>query len=265
MQFEELIEDGINNCPLALLSIKDKDLINKINNYLPYSIGIEIECMKSPNFNLDNFLNIPDIINVSIDDNEQRFRIQNGLSGLICLYNICDELKINSELNPDSGHHYHIDMTNTYHLLSNEFIESNRYWILEELDKWEYKGTYNTRGVKFDSMHWWMRFQNGFKTAEIRIGNMTFDYEIIIKRLIHACNIIQRLNKQLIEKETIIYTKPNFEQLKTRIKYSKYNNKLDYLNNQLLLLNKDNKETKETSNEEKRQIIKNRIIKISDN
>lgn len=259
MKFEELIEEGVYTSPLSLLSIKDNNIINTINNYLPYSIGIEIECMKSSAFNLDKFLNIPDIIDVNIDNNEQRFRIPNGLSGLICLYNICDELKTNSELNPDSGHHYHVDMTNTYHLLSKDFISNNEEWILKELDSWEYKGTYNSRTIEFNNCHHWVRFQSDFKTAEFRIGNMTFDYEIIVKRLIHACSIIKRLNNQLIEKENIIYIKPNFEQLKTRIKYTKYNSKLDYLINELNSMKQDNEII---TNEEKKQIIKHRIIKI---
>lgn len=258
MNIEELIEEGVYTSPLALLSIKDRTLINIINNYLPYSIGIEIECMKSSTFDLTKFTNIPNIMSVDIDSSEQRFRIPNGLSGLICLYNICDELKVNSELNPDSGHHYHIDMTNTYSLLNRYFITNNEEWILNDLDSWGYIGTYNKRCVRFDSDHNWIRFQDTFKTAEIRIGNMTFDYEVIVKRLIHACKIIQKLNKQLVQNENISYSKPDFEQLKHRIKYTKYN-KLDYLINQLSLLTDTDRII---SNEEKRQIIKNRVVKI---
>ena len=259
MTFEELIEEGVYTSPLALLSIKDKRLINIINNYLPYSIGIEIECNQSSTFDLNNFLNIPNIIEVNIDSNEQRFRIPNGLMGLICLYDICNELKTNSEINPDSGHHYHIDMTNTYNLLSSNFIENNKEWMLEELDKWEYKGTYNKRNIEFSINHNWMRFQPSFKTAEIRIGNMTFDYEIIIKRLIHACSIIKTLNSKLIDNENIIYIKPNFEKLKDRIKYITYDNKLNYLINQLASITESNENI---SDEEKKNIIKNRVIKI---
>jgi hypothetical protein len=260
MKIEELIEEGVYTSPLALLSIKDNKLINKINEYLPYSIGIEIECGKLSNFSLSKFKNIPNILDVNIDDNEQRFRIPNGLCGLICLYNICNELKLNSSLNPASGHHYHIDMTYTYNLLSTEFIKSNKDWILTELDSWEYIGNYNYRNVEFNTNHNWVRFQECFRTAEFRIGNMTFDYEVIVKRLIHACKIIRKLNLQLIEKEHIIYTKPNFEQLKNTIKYITYNSKLDYLTAQLASI-KQNTVT-ELNNEEKKQIIKNRVIQI---
>jgi hypothetical protein len=261
MKIEELIEEGVYTSPLALLSIKDKQLINKINEYLPYSIGIEIECGKSPNFKLERFTNIPDILNVDIDSSEQRFRIPNGLSGLICLYNICNELKVNSELNLGSGHHYHIDMTYTYNLLSKEFIQTNEEWMLTELDTWEYIGTYNHRSIEFNYSHNWMRFQECFKTAEIRIGNMTFDYEVIVKRLIHACKIIRKLNLQLVQKENIVYNKPNFEKLKDTIKYVTYNSKLDYLIAKLASTKQNT--VKELTDEEKKQIIKHRVVQIS--
>lgn len=263
MKMEELIEEGVHTSPLTLLSIKDKRLIDKINNYLPYSIGIEIECNKSPTFNIANFYNVPDIMDVSIDSNEQRFRIPNGLRGLICLFNICYELKLNSELNPDSGHHYHIDMTNTYHLLNNSIINKNEKWILNELNSWRYKGTYNTRQIHFNAGHNWMRFQSSFKTAEIRIGNMTFDYEVIIKRLIHACDIIQTLNKQLVDKETIVYTHPNIEQQKVRIKTIGCNNKVNYFSNKLSkLIHENTKSELNITDDDKKQIIDNRVIKI---
>jgi hypothetical protein len=219
--------------------------------------------MKSSIFNLDRFKIIPDILDINIDDNEQRFRIPNGLTGLICLYNICEELKINSELNPISGHHYHIDMTNTYNLLTSDFINKNENWILSELDSWNYIGTYNKRSVQFTLNHNWMRFQECFKTAEIRIGNMTFNYEIIVKRLIHACSIIQKLNKQLVDNENIIYNKPNIKLLKDRIKLNNYNNsKLTYLTNQLLLINQNNKNIDIITDNDKKNIIKNRVVKI---
>lgn len=259
MEHKELIEDGIYSCPLVLLSIKDKAILNTINDYFPYSIGIEIECGKSPNFELHNFLDIPNILEVNIDSNEQRFRIPNGLAGLICLYNICEELATNSEINPNSGHHYHVDMTNTYHLLSSDFISNNENWILKELDSWNYGGMYNVRRIEFSSSHHWVRFQREFKTAEFRIGNMTFDYSIIVKRLIHASSIIQRLNKQLVTIENITYIEPNFKELKSRIKYFKSNSKLQYLTNQLLSL-KENLNI--VSAEEQKQIVNNRIIKI---
>ena len=257
MNMKEIIEEGVHTSPLTLLSIKDKDLIHTINNYLPYSIGIEIECNKSSNFDLNRFQNIPDIMEVDVDITEQRFRIPNGLSGLICLYNICNELKVNSELNPDSGHHYHVDMTNTYHLITSDIVKHTRDWMLNELDSWEYLGKYNARDITFTNNHNWVRFQDSFKTAEFRIGNMTFDYEVIVKRLIHACKIIQRLNKELTQFENILYNSPNIELLKLRS-----NNNTNIRLENLIRKLSNFKQNVEVTNEEKKEIIKHRVIKI---
>ena len=255
----ELIEDAIYKYPLVLLTIQDKKLIDQINKYLPYSIGIEIECDLSPNFDLDNFKNIPDIIEVRIDASEQRFRIPNGLSGMICLYNICEQLKVNSLLNLGSGHHYHVDMTNSFHALNANYIEDNEHWMLKELDTWGYTGSYNKRRVAFDMGHNWIRFQNEFKTAEFRIGNMTFDYEIIIKRLIHASQIITRLITPLNVNLDIKYKQPNIPNLETIINCN--NTKINTLYKQLEKLN-PKPIVEDDDNVYRKEVIKNRVIKL---
>jgi hypothetical protein len=262
MNIKEVIGEAIYTSPIFLLSIKDKNLIDYINNHLPYSIGIEIECSKSNKFDLNNFTNIPNILDVNIDDFEQRFRIPNGLKGLICLYNICEQLSINSKLNLDSGHHYHIDMTNTYHLITDKLIKDNKNWILNELDSWNYLGNYNSRNIEFNTNHNWVRFQKEFKTAEFRIGNMTFDYNIIVKRLIHASDIIKKLNNLIINKEDIIFEYPNINVIKINYLYN--NNKLNNLYNKLNELNNINNinNTNNINDVNIKEIIKNRIIKI---
>ena len=45
-KIDELIKRGVFNTPLLLLSIKNNDIKNICNYYLPYSVGIEIECNK---------------------------------------------------------------------------------------------------------------------------------------------------------------------------------------------------------------------------
>lgn len=195
---DKVIEEIVYRSPLTLLK---EDLahviLEKSNNYLPYSVGIEIEANQKDNFVHKIFEGIPDIIEVYCSGSEQRFRIPNGIKGLICLYNICMILPRYCELNTQSGIHYHIDMTESYHLFNDRFIQKNKKWILEELDTWEYKGTYNTRDIQFSDHHRWLRFQSCFKTAEFRIGEMSFDYKVLIKRIIHASSIIRRLKTDL--------------------------------------------------------------------
>jgi hypothetical protein len=192
------IEEAIYKLPLSLKGIRNDILINQINQFLPYSTGFEIECRKKSTFKSSIFEEIPNIMEVNCDNSEQRFRIPNGIKGMICLYEICKNLKKYSELNPLSGIHYHIDMTNTFHLINQEKIDENKEWILNELDTWEdVKETNQDRNCLLDC-RCYVNFQSPFKTAEIRIGAMSFDYSFIIKRIIHANEIIKKLNENLL-------------------------------------------------------------------
>lgn len=176
----------------------DSEDVNKVGNYyLPYSTGFEIECEQGSSFNVENFLNIPYILDVNVDSYEQRFRIPNGIKGIQCLYNISQELIKNSLLNKGSGIHYHIDFTDCYDSLNYDNIKLNSDWILKELDTWEYKGNYNSRKCQFNTAHNWVRFQNCFNTMEIRIGEMTFDFSLLFKRIVHANQIARKLKNSV--------------------------------------------------------------------
>lgn len=237
------IEESIKNFPLPLLDIKSNKVRRIIDNYLPYSIGIEIECNLQRNFKLQAFENIPNILNVNCDSEEQRYRIPNKLEGFICLYNICENLNLYSELNPGSGIHYHIDMTDWFDdLKENEkVIEKSKEWILLELDSWNYKGSYNNRDIYFSTNHNWVRFQNDFKTAEFRIGEMTFDYSIIVSRIIHCCKIIKKLKADLYQ--------------------YKESKKIYILQRELEKLKETEKIKEDINQDEMKKVINNRIIK----
>ncbi len=89
--------------------------------------------------------------------------------------------------------HYHIDCTDCYRTIRNHVdsypCEGN--WILDELDSWGYKGTYNGRRIGG-----WLR-ANSLETLEYRCGEMTFDYQDLIKNIIHANDITKRLKKEI--------------------------------------------------------------------
>lgn len=194
------------NAPLALLTIKDKEVISHINNLIPYSTGFEIECDMAENYNKDSFTNIPDILDVDNSSFEQRYRIPNGIKGMICLYNICTQLKTNSLLNPLSGIHYHIDCKTdqSWNLLSINVLDRNSKWILPELDKWEFRGD-QRRGI--GSSGYWIR-RNIIETLEFRIGNMSFDYSVLLKNIISANSIVKKL------KDSVgVTTQPVYEEV----------------------------------------------------
>ncbi len=197
------IRAAIKSFPLPLAKLKGK-LKGVANSYLPYSTGMEIECHFKHNdypssVMIDIFNQIEHIMAVDIDYGEQRFRIPNGIKGAICLYNICEKLKLFSTLNLASGIHYHVDFTDITKNQFNNLLEQHKgtnSFILKALKSWDYKGSYNSwyvSGAK-DAV----RFHKTYQTVEFRIGEMTFDYELMIKRILHCQNICKKLKQSLI-------------------------------------------------------------------
>ena len=188
------IDTILKTIPLAL-DVEDKIVQKLALFYFPYSVGFEIETMTE---NIRIFDEIPYLMENSSGSNELRFRIPNGIKGIQCLFNISIYLKKYAELNPDSGIHYHIDCTDVYDLFTPDFINNYSEYILTELDKWEYKGTYNPRKCVFSSSRNWVRFKDTLKTMEIRIGEMTFDYELLFERIRHSSEIVKTLKDNLL-------------------------------------------------------------------
>lgn len=191
---EGSINNIISTIPKALTI---NDYTKKVGKYyLPFSIGIEIECIQNVDFDIEAFKTIPNILAVNCDFDEQRFRIPKGIKGLICLYDICTMLKVNSLLNPLSGIHYHVDCSSFFDYLDLDWLKKEN-WILDELDTWEYKGTYNKREIKNGKFAWVGR-RSCFKTLEFRIGEMTFDYSLMFKRIVHLCRIVETIQEKAL-------------------------------------------------------------------
>ena len=188
------IDTILKTIPLAL-DVEDKIVQKLALFYFPYSVGFEIETITE---NIRIFDEIPYLIENKSSISELRFRIPNGIKGIQCLFNISIYLKKYTELNPESGIHYHIDCTDVYDLFTPDFINNHSDYILTELDKWEYKGTYNPRKCVFSSSRNWVRFKDTLKTMEIRIGEMTFDYELLFERIRHCNEIVRTLKDKLL-------------------------------------------------------------------
>lgn len=262
-KLEELLQRAVLTAPVSLLSIKDPIALDYINNMLPFSTGFEIECRQKDTYNINNFKNIPDIMDVNVDSSEQRYRIPNGLRGIICLYNISQQLNLNSELNPLSGIHYHVDMTKTFSSINNKFIQDNKEWILEELETWEYDGSFNSKGIGLG--YNWVRLSTEHKTSEFRIGEMTFDYSLLIKRIIHCNSIVKKMNTNLGYNVQSNYKDIN------RTKVLEYINDVSIFDgiNELETLRQSLKELKEEDSkldvDNIYSSIQNRTIKINSN
>lgn len=208
------LKTAIFKQPLALNSFKDKGLIEVAESYLPYSVGIEVECSWNKevryganDMTMDCLERIPTLLQAGHSQNEKRFRINKGIRGMLDLYEVTQFLRDTCDLNPESGIHYHIDMTELDWDYYNEKgvkkfkdmiipdITDMFSWIIDSLKSWNYKGTYNSLGVAYDMKGWWVNISPHYKTMEFRIGEMSFDYEPIIKRIIHCSRLVKRFKK----------------------------------------------------------------------
>jgi hypothetical protein len=266
---KELVKECVYHTPLISLALIKEypDTIDMFNQYLPFSTGFEVECNQKENFSLASFTSIPYIVDVNIDRSEQRFRIPVGVNGIICLHYISQQLKNNSTLNEASGIHYHVNITRYFDAITSSLLEEEEDYILNQLDNWNYQGNYNSREINLDGCCW-IRFQRAFKTAEIRIGEMTFDYELLIKRIVDANRIIFDLVSQTNYNPTPEIT-DKFVTVDDLVEYNNAYHEInsDALNPFILLLAKL-KENGEKTNFEIvtedriKNIIKNRTIKI---
>lgn len=216
---KEMIMDLVYNNPLSLLVIKDKETIDYVNSLIPYSSAFEIECdivgvgdeAKSYDASIVSVHNqifraIPDIMDVQNDSYEQRYRIPNGLRGIICLYNISTQLKIHSLLNPHSSIHYHVDCTDTYNQEFITLVNSSENYILKELDTWLNSPEDATNRGNGS----WFKL-NSLQTLEFRLGEMTFDYKILLKRIMHCNTIVKKF------KDKLQIAKPTFTEIDTTV------------------------------------------------
>jgi len=249
---KELIQKYIYTNPIALLAIKDQESINYINSFLPYSTGFEIECNTLSNYDYEKFKVIPDILDYGkynsnqVTSIEVRYRIPNGLVGLICLYNICQELHRNCSLSASSIH-YHIDCTDIFDKIHNQnWINDNNNWIIERLKLWETAKEYNA-DCKVSLYRAWVRLAEEHKTIEFRIGEMTFDYNIIVKRIIDCNDIIKKVKEEFKDRVEIIYNKVDITKILNYLKI--VNISQEYKNFELLKqeLEKQSKELKQQS------------------
>lgn len=185
--------------------------------YLPYITGFEIECCTQKDIPVSVFNDIPYLLANESERDELKFKIPNGLKGLHCLSHISIFLKKYALLNPNSGIHYHIDCTDIWDLFTYSFIDKEANFILSELDTWDYKGTYNGRKSEFSSARNWTRFKDYTKTMEFRIGEMTFDYELLFKRITHCNSIVRTLKDKLLVPILTRYNTDEKEIVKNRI------------------------------------------------
>ena len=193
------IKDSVRHYPLLLTSYPVK-LQKEMDQLLPYSTGIEIEInTRSVYYSyISELLDQTGVLAYGFESEEFKFRIPNGIRGMMALYRVCEILREHFELNLKSGIHYHIDCSDldnfslfAEHSYESYLKDSRNFWALQSLKSWNYNGNYNPWKVT-DSKEGVISFRSGLKTIEFRLGEMTFDYNLMLKRIIHAQNITKK-------------------------------------------------------------------------
>lgn len=188
------IDEVIKSTPTALSS-DDEAVIELGYYYLPYSTGFEIECCNKEDIPISIYKDLPYIIEAPCERDELKFRIPAGIDGLKALWHISEALKQNAMLNPNSGIHYHVDCSEVWDQFNDNLITKHSQWVLSELDTWGYLGTFNSRKCVFSESRNYTRFKNSTKTMEFRIGEMTFRYELLFKRIVHVNQIVRKIKE----------------------------------------------------------------------
>lgn len=276
-EFDKTIDAYVRKNPLVFLGMaNDEVVLLKASEAVKLSTGFEIECSPKEGIDIkavqDEFNAIPYILHADVNFGEQRFRIPEGINGLLCLYFITIKLKKYFELNLGSGIHYHIDLqgVNNKYKIHNLLFDSNynSSWILRELEKWNYQGTYNTKRISSNKGNWFV-VRNSLDTIEIRIGEMTFDYELLIERIIHSNKIVLKLMSEVGVSDDGKWAKNTSINTKLILDYLKYKDdtllrKLNEITEKLAKLKEkyhvidDNKLDRNTIE----SFVNNRLIKI---
>lgn len=236
-----IIQRGIYTAP-SLLPLDNPQIISYIGSLFPYDVGVEIE---------SSYLNYTEveqgfkelvakglIKDYRIGTSETSFRLPNNVKGLVGLEQVLNIFLNHYSINLESGIHYHIDFSEI-DFSSITISDELKGFTLKELDSWEYKGNYNKRKFERDQKGSWVTTRSYFKTLEFRIGEMSFDYSVIIKRILHLQQICTVIKNN--------FTDPRI--------------KLEQLHIQLEELRKE-KERKQLDIRVVDEVISNRIIKI---
>lgn len=168
----------------SILPTLPKKLQIIAESLLPYSIGIEVEAHPKKSFKR------PLLDQLFIGGAETQMRISKGIKGMLELKQFCDLLKEYYYFNEQSGIHYHVDFDECP---DKRFMDDSlKKQILKELDSWGYTGRYNHREIE-TSKRVWVRIHPFHNTLEFRIGEMTFDYELMMKRILHITRICKKI------------------------------------------------------------------------
>lgn len=182
------------------------NLVRYINSIFTRDIGIEIEAILKSNYTIVDFHeawnNANLVCSEDSDADEIRIRLNfydNSISRcLIDLYLGLEIIKEYYKLNILSGIHYHVDCPTIFltpNIAYDSNIVSNQHeWVFKALSSWNYNEAKGGNARYISILKWsQVRIHRVYKTLEYRIGEMTFDYSVILKRIVHITNITNKI------------------------------------------------------------------------
>lgn len=182
------------------------NLVRYIDSIFTRDIGIEIEAILKSNYSINDFHeawnNASLVCSEDSDDNEIRIRLNvydNKISRcLIDLYLGLEIIKEYYKLNMLSGIHYHVDCPTVFLnfdiLYDSNILSDQHEWVFKALSSWNYNEVKGGNARQIDIIKWsQVRIHRHYKTLEYRIGEMTFDYSLILKRIVHVTNITNEI------------------------------------------------------------------------
>jgi hypothetical protein len=188
----------IQLAPSLLLNQRDNKVVKSVaNSILRWDTGLEIECEDSFRrfaYNERDAASKQEVRfakDMNHGSDEKRWRIPTGVEGLVCLSDISGFLTKYCYPNTRSGIHYHIDCTEIkdWDKFTNFCLGQS--WMLDAIKHWGYTGKYNSWKISINKEA--IKIHEDYKTIEFRIGEMTFDYQLLLKRISNCQNIINRL------------------------------------------------------------------------
>lgn len=229
------VKDAVMQHPLLIPFYLRNNHYNKkitkciMRSLVPFSVGIEIECMKGlitiPTLREEDLTNhremehnIVEIYNIksfsqdvyrnsdaSIVYTEHRIRIKD-YSQLPGLYKILELMKETCEINKEGGLHLHIDVSEFLTINGTTYREYEQFKTRERIlvnglekkreylvDFFQYQGNNKTEMIGMDDKAYCITTRSDKGTVEFRMGHCTFDYEKIVKWIVVCSSIVRQI------------------------------------------------------------------------
>lgn len=193
-----------------------------INSMLPVDTGFEFESygrVAIPSesvYILCRNINAVDIsCHLDGDDggHENKVRIRAGVDGAITLWKFLNLLKERTRFNDKGCIHYHVGIRDFYTYIPSQVRYGNSNtteWakfqrliepILQELDTWGYQEEISgSQRRRISECKWsYVRIHPGHYTAEFRIGEPSYDYQTVMKRVIHIHQLVKKMRMIVLE------------------------------------------------------------------